>query len=133
MVLKNDDAPPRSVLVIDDDQSLVKLLKDNLKLEGYRVYSGNDGNVAVTMATKHRPDVILMDVSMPKMNGLKAFEQLRSNQKTSHIPVIFISEMMSQVIYPVVESSPRAAHLKKPLDLVDLSSFLRQFIERFTK
>ncbi len=132
--MRNDPPEtPRSILVIDDDQTLVKLLKDNLKQEGYRVYCGYDGNVAVTMATKHRPDVILMDVSMPRLDGLRAFHQLRANEKTSHIPVVFISEMMSQVIYPVVESSPRAAHLKKPLDLVDLASFLRQFIARFAK
>ena len=83
------------------------------------------------LAKKHHPDAILMDVNMPMMDGLHAFKQLRSDPQTASIPVVFVSEVQSHLIYPVVEASPRAAHLKKPIDLDELSSFLRQFLERY--
>ncbi len=121
----------KTILIADDDLRLIKLLKENLQAEGYIVYCGFDGGMAVSLAKKHHPDVILMDVNMPYMDGLKAFRTLRATAETANIPVVFISEMMSQVIYPIVESSPRAAHLKKPLDLIDLTSFLRHFIQRY--
>jgi len=121
--------PLKSILLIDDDLHLVKLLKDSLQREGYRVYCGFDGGMAVHLAHKYHPDVILLDVNMPYVDGLKAFDQLRSKRDTAGIPVVFISDMVSQVIYPTVRSSPRAAYLKKPIDLIDLNSFLRQFIE----
>jgi DNA-binding response OmpR family regulator len=121
-----------SVLLVDDDKQLVKLLKDNLQEQGYVVYCGYDGGMGVALAQRYRPDLILMDVNMPNVDGLQAFQKLRTDAKTAQIPVVFISEMMSQVIYPIVDSSPRAALLKKPLDLVDLNSFLRQFLQRYT-
>jgi CheY-like chemotaxis protein len=121
----------KSVLIIDDDRQFVKLVRDNLMKEGYTVHCGYDGHMAVTLAEAHRPDLILMDVNMPYMNGFKTFERLRAQEKTARIPVIFISEMVSQTVAPIVDASPRAAYLKKPVDLVDLSSLMRQFLVRY--
>ena len=122
----------KTILMVDDDTRFVKLVQECLQEEGYQVFSGNDGNTALSLAQELKPDVILMDVNMPCMNGLQAFKQLRSEAETQRIPVIFISEMISQVIYPVVETAPRVAHVKKPLDLVDLSSLLKQFFKSYT-
>jgi DNA-binding response OmpR family regulator len=121
----------RSILIIDDDIRLVKMLKENFQNEGYAVYCGFDGGMATILAQKHRPDLILMDVNMPYIDGLRAFQRLRTNHATAHIPVVFISEMVSHVIFPHVEFAPRSAYLKKPLDLIELNSFLRQFVQRY--
>lgn len=119
----------KKVLIIDDDLSFVKLIKDNLQEEGYTVYCGFDGHMGIELAHTNHPDVILMDVSMPFMNGLQAFKHLRADQETARIPVVFISSVIPQIIRSVVDTSPRAAHLKKPIDLIELASFLRQFIQ----
>jgi CheY-like chemotaxis protein len=119
----------KTILMVDDDTRFVKLVKENLEEEGYRVFCGHDGNTALSLALEIKPDVILMDVNMPCLSGLQAFKQLRAEAETQRIPVIFISEMISQIIYPVVESATRVAHIKKPLDLVDLSSLLKQFFK----
>ena len=124
--------PGHSVLLVDDDKQLVKLLKSNLQEQGLHcAIVVLTAAMGVSMAQRYRPDLILLDVSMPYVDGLQAFQKLRADVKTAQIPVIFISEMMSQVIYPLVARSPRAAHLKKPLDLVDLNSLLRQFLQRY--
>src|SRR5262245_2158501 len=121
----------KSVLIVDDDKQFVELLRKNLTRDGYTVYCGYDGHRGVHLAQTYRPDLIVMDVNMPLMNGIKGLERLRSAPQTAQIPGIFVSEMVSQVIAPVVNSDPRAAHIKKPVDLADLQSLLRQFIQRF--
>jgi len=121
----------KTVLVIDDDPQFVKLIRDSLMKVGYTVHCGYDGHTAVNLAETHRPDLILMDVNMPYMNGFKTLERLRAREKTSRIPVIFVSEMFSQTVAPIVEVAPRAAYLKKPVDLIDLSSLMRQFLLRY--
>src|SRR5437868_555928 len=99
----------KTVLLIDDDLKLVKILKDNLHEEGYNVYCGYDGGVALSMAQKVRPDLILLDVDMPHVNGLAAFEKLRGDQKTAQIPIVFITSINSQMLQPVVQYASKAA------------------------
>jgi two-component system alkaline phosphatase synthesis response regulator PhoP len=120
-----------SILIVDDDPSIVNLLKESFTLEGFKVHCGFDGQMAIQMARKQQPDIILLDVSMPMTNGLKAFQFLRSHQETSMIPVIFLSGELSKDIYPIVENGSRVAHLKKPMDLEHLNSMVRQFIQKF--
>lgn len=115
------------MLVVDDDPSIVNMLKEDLLAEGHNVSCGYDGQMAVRIARETHPDLIIMDVFMPLTNGIKALEYLRSFPETSTIPVIFISGELSQDVYPHIHNVPRVAHLKKPLDLESLNSFVKQF------
>jgi twitching motility two-component system response regulator PilH len=126
--------PPQSaarILVVDDDPSIVALLKEDLQQEGYDVSCGYDGQAAIQMARKTRPSLIILDVNMPMTNGLKAFEFLRKNEETSRIPVIFVSGELSKDVFPMIEAAPRVAHLKKPMDLEHLNSMVRQFLHQY--
>ncbi len=126
---QTSDAP--TVLVVDDDTSIVNLLRESLTLEGYNVTCGFDGQMAVQLARKQIPDLIILDVSMPMTNGLKAFEYLRAAEETRMIPVIFLSGELSKNVFPTVEGGARVAHLKKPMDLDHLNSLVRQFIQQY--
>lgn len=117
------------VLVVDDDASLVNLLKENFLSLGYKVSCGYDGQMAIALARHDQPDIILLDVNMPMTNGLKAFEFLRQGKDTYQIPIIFVSGELSKEIYPIISSTPRVAHLKKPMDLEHLNSMVRHFIQ----
>ena|SRR5436190_13018794 len=123
--------PTRSILVVDDDPSIVNLLREDLTEEGYNVLCGYDGQMAIQMARRQRPDLIIMDVAMPMTNGLKAFEYLRTCDDTRQIPVIFVSGEMSKDIFPIIQTAPRVAHLKKPMDLEHLNSMVRQFLKQY--
>jgi two-component system, sensor histidine kinase and response regulator len=120
-----------SILVVDDDPSIVNLLKEDLTQEGHTVYCGYDGQMAIQLARRERPNLIIMDVAMPMTNGLKAFEYLRKCDDTKSIPVIFVSGEMSKDIFPIVQNSQRVAHLKKPMDLEHLNSMVRQFLTQY--
>jgi CheY-like chemotaxis protein len=123
--------PTQSILVVDDDPSIVNLLREDLTEEGYKVFCGYDGQMAIQLARRERPNLIILDVAMPMTNGLKAFEYLRTCEDTRQIPVIFVSGEMSRDIFPLIESAPRVAHLKKPMDLEHLNSMVRQFLAKY--
>ena len=76
------------ILVVDDEKVLVKGLKFNLENEGYQVVTGFDGAQAVELARQERPDLILLDVMMPRLDGLQACMQIRT---FSDVPVIMLT------------------------------------------
>ena len=118
-----------SILVVDDDPSIVNLLKEYLMEAGYIVHCGYDGSMAIQLAHKHQPDLIIMDVNMPVTNGLRAFKYIRELPDTASTPVIFVSGELSKDVYPIIESASRVAHLKKPMDLENLHSMVRHFLQ----
>jgi DNA-binding response OmpR family regulator len=77
-----------TVLVVDDDRDIVKLLSVTLKISGYNVISAGNGEEGLKAALEKNPDMILLDIMMPIMDGLTMLEELR---KTSDIPVIIVS------------------------------------------
>lgn len=101
--LNEDLPPPRSdiepegpssipyVLVVDDSPTVCKLVTITLSNNGYRVASSADGVEAVAMISKHKPDLILLDITMPRLDGYKLCKLVRSHQDTKHIPVIMLS------------------------------------------
>jgi two-component system alkaline phosphatase synthesis response regulator PhoP len=84
------DAVP-TVLVVDDDPVIQKLLQVNFEMEGYDVVVAGDGEEGLALAREERPDLVLLDVMMPKMNGLDVAAALRSDKVTEAIPIIMLS------------------------------------------
>ncbi len=81
------------ILVVDDAPTNLFILSRLLEAAGYRVDEAQNGLEAISLATLHRPSVILLDIIMPNMNGYEVCTQLRSQPNTAHIPVIFISSL----------------------------------------
>jgi two-component system alkaline phosphatase synthesis response regulator PhoP len=79
------------ILVVDDESNILELIRYNLEKEGYGVLAATDGNAALEMARRERPDLILLDVMLPGVDGLSACRLLRQNEETRKIPIIMIS------------------------------------------
>lgn len=79
------------VLIVDDSQINITLLKGNLKKMGLQSIPATDGKSALKLARSEKPDIILLDVMMPDMNGFEVCQKLKSDHRTNSIPVIFIS------------------------------------------
>jgi CheY-like chemotaxis protein len=120
-----------TILVVDDDPSLVRLMTDNLEDQGYRVVSGYDGQMAIQMARNAQPNLIIMDVNMPMTSGLKALESIRALPETKDIPVILLTGETSDKVFPRVANTGRVMHIKKPVDLEELNSLVKQTLERY--
>jgi len=82
-----------TVLVVDDAATNVRLLRASLETEGYRALEATDGETALQIATAKLPDIILLDVMMPGMDGYEVCRRLKADGRTSHIPVIFITSL----------------------------------------
>jgi len=99
MVAHRDEQSPTTgqqvkdatVLIVDDSRTIVRALQLMLEREGYLTYSAADGVQAIAMTKRQRPDVVLMDVVMPNMNGFEATRVLVNDPVTSAIPVIMMS------------------------------------------
>lgn len=81
----------QTILVVDDEENIVELIKFNLEREGYRVITAGDGNAAVALAESDSPDLILLDVMLPGMDGLAVCRLLNQKPNTRNIPIIMIS------------------------------------------
>jgi len=79
------------VLVVDDSPTEMHIITEMLKKHGHEVITANDGNEGVSTAKAENPDLILMDVVMPNLNGFKATRTLSKDAETQHIPVVILS------------------------------------------
>ncbi len=85
-----------TILVVDDEKQVRDLVSEVLHTAGYNTIPAADGLAGIRMATEHRPDLIVLDVNMPRLNGFQMLEKIRSAAPTSTIPVIFLSAESGQ-------------------------------------
>lgn len=83
------------ILIVDDNRELIQLVKHRLQSNQYDVIDAYDGEEGIQCALEHKPDLIIMDVQMPKMPGIEAVRQLQMDERTKHIPIIFLTGLMS--------------------------------------
>jgi CheY-like chemotaxis protein len=79
------------VLFVEDDPSVAQMYKLKLELDGYQVEVAADGETALKLATQKPPDIIFLDIRLPKLDGLAVLEALRADERTKHIPVVILS------------------------------------------
>ena len=84
----NESNNQKTVLIVDDEQPIVDILAYNLKKEGYNTLEANDGVTAVDMALNQKPDLILLDIMLPKMDGLTVCKKIRSKY---NIPILMLT------------------------------------------
>ena len=80
-----------TVLIVEDDDELRDILHAEFELEGLTVLTATDGSEAVTTVRRLKPDLILMDIMMPVMNGIEATEIIKSDEETKHIPIVMLT------------------------------------------
>ena len=83
----------KKILVVDDEKDVLKVLKKGLTSEGYSVITASNGNEAMDLAKSRRPDIIILDVLMPDMDGGEVARRLKDEPETKDIPVIFLTGM----------------------------------------
>ena len=81
----------KRVLICDDDPVILRLLQVNLELEGYEALLAHHGAKAVEVALAEKPDLVILDIMMPRMDGYEAVQNLKAHEITKGIPVIFLS------------------------------------------
>jgi CheY-like chemotaxis protein len=116
----------KTVLVVDDEPVLRTIVREILHEEGYAVIEAADGRVIPEILARQRPDLVLMDVMMPGVDGREAYRQLRSHPEHRDIPVV----MMSAAIKPHGLDPSIAGFVAKPFDISDLIELVTRLIGR---
>ena len=116
----------KSVLVVDDEPVIRDVVAEALREEGYAVTTARDGRMALDLLAQQPPDLVVMDVMMPGMNGRDAFLAMRSRRDLPSVPVI----MMSAAIGTETLDPSISGFLPKPFDLDDLVVLVEQLIGR---
>ncbi len=123
----------KKVLVVDDDQTAVAFVRTTLEPEKYEVIGVSDGLAGLSRARKEPPDLIILDVYMPRQPGFYTLRDLKADPKTKNVPVVMLTgvgerlgiNFSTQDIYDFLGTEPDA-YLEKPVD----PRFLRKVIDR---
>ena len=117
------------VLVVDDESDFVELLSYNLQLHGYEVVSAGGGIEALNQARKHHPDLIVLDLMLPDLDGFSICEILRCQPSTANIPVLMLTAMAGEI--PRLQGMEVGAvdYLTKPFRPRELMQRVRAILE----
>ncbi|WP_244501213.1 response regulator [Streptomyces sp. TP-A0874] len=119
---------PGRVLVVDDNKVIRQLIRVNLELEGFEVVTAADGAECLDIVHDVRPDVITLDVVMPRLDGLSTAARLQADPRTRHLPIAIVSACTQAEIDSGIAAGV-AAFLAKPFDPRDLVRLARQLAE----
>lgn len=84
----------KSILLVDDDLTLREMYAERFKAEGFSVETAKDGEEALQKATELKPNIVLLDIMMPKINGLDVLKKLKEQEETKNIPVIVLTALI---------------------------------------
>lgn len=118
------------ILVVDDEADIVNLVKMILESEGYIVSTAFDGEEAIIKATSEMPDLILLDVVMPKKTGLEACRILKSQNKTKMIPILMFTVLGRDVDKKMSMEAGANGHVTKPFETEELISTVKSIIKK---
>ena len=116
------------ILAVDDDAHILQIVKVNLEHAGYEVRTASNGREALAAVQLEHPDLIVMDVTMPEMDGLEALRQLKADDATSSIPVVMLTANAEDK--DVLQGWHDGAHayLNKPFNLKELLTFVQTIL-----
>jgi two-component system cell cycle response regulator DivK len=118
----------RTVLYVEDNEYNRKIVRQLLGRSSYRLIEAVDGETGVALAQQELPDLILMDVQLPKMSGLDATQALKADPRTSHIPIIVITSFALSGDREKAMNAGASSYLAKPYSPRELLALVRQFL-----
>ena len=86
---------PKTVLIVEDEQSMQRALKNKLEHAGYTVIAANDGEGAIDALRSSKPDLVLLDLIMPKLDGISVLRQMKSDDALRPVPVVILTNLSS--------------------------------------
>jgi two-component system phosphate regulon response regulator PhoB len=120
------------ILVIDDEADLIELVRYNLEKEGFSVIGAGDGESGFSLAVKEKPDVIVVDLMLPSIDGLEVCRMLRAENATSRIPIIILTAKASEADRIVGLELGADDYLTKPFSPRELTARIKALLRRST-
>ena len=119
----------KKILFIEDEQALQKTIGDRLSPEGYEIISALDGEIGLTLAREKKPDLILLDLILPKLQGLEVLKKLKEDIATQNIPVIILTNLEEmENVNKALELGATTYLVKANYSLEELAEKIRQIL-----
>jgi two-component system cell cycle response regulator DivK len=118
------------ILVVEDNEKNKKLVQDVLEASGYRTLEAATGEQGVERAVDHRPDLVLMDVQLPGIDGVEALRRLRGDERTASVPVLALTAQAMDGDRERFLAAGFDGYLSKPVDIADLVSTVNRHCEQ---
>jgi two-component system alkaline phosphatase synthesis response regulator PhoP len=120
----------RRVLVVDDERSIRLLCRVNLSASGMDVLEAENGTTALELARRERPDLVLLDVMMPDLDGWTVARELADDERTREIPIVFLTARAEAADKRMGQQLGGVGYVVKPFDPVTIGEFVERVIDR---
>lgn len=119
----------KKILVVDDQVDLVKTVQFSLELGGYKVLAAYNGEDALNQARKENPDLILLDIMLPKLDGYKVCRLLKFDEKYKHIPILMMTAKTQEKDKLIGKETGANEYITKPFDLEKLNEMIKTYLK----
>jgi len=124
---------PEKILIVEDNPQSMRLMEMLLRSKGYTLFKAMDGEEALNMVARERPDLVMMDIQLPKMNGLEVTRRLREDPAFSHTPIIAVTAYSMKGDRERVLEAGCDAYLSKPINTRELPRMVAEILSQWTK
>jgi two-component system cell cycle response regulator DivK len=118
------------ILIVEDNEKNMKLVRDVLRVKGYDTLEAGTAEEGIRLAIEHRPDLVLMDIHLPGMNGIEARGVLRADPVTAKIPVIAVTASVMQQDRKQITEAGFEGYVGKPINLKEFLGAVKAMLER---
>ncbi|MDP8297028.1 MAG: response regulator [Candidatus Orphnella occulta] len=119
----------KKILVTEDSQTILDMVKDILESEGYNVITAIDGQEAFSKAKLEKPDLIILDLMLPKLDGYKVCRMLKFDDNYKHIPIIIFTARASEADKKMGQDVSADAYITKPFQPEELLAKIKEFLK----
>ena len=117
------------ILVVEDNEKNMKLFRDVLHASGYRTLEAATGERAVELVFEHRPDLVLMDIQLPDIDGIEALSRLRADDRTASVPVLALTAQAMEGDRERFLAAGFDGYLSKPVDIAEFVATIKRYWE----
>ena len=118
------------ILIVEDNDKNLKLVRDVLQVKGYQTIEAGTAEEGIDLARTRKPDLVLMDIQLPGMNGIEALKVLRADASTARIPVIAVTASVMQQDRNLITEAGFDGYIGKPINLREFIESVRAMLER---
>ncbi len=119
---------PSTILIVEDNPKNLKLCRDLLELKGHTILVATDGEEGINIARLHRPDLVIMDIQLPILNGLEAARLLREKSETKKIPIIALTAFAMKGDEERFLQNGFNGYIPKPIDTREFANEVEKFL-----
>jgi DNA-binding response OmpR family regulator len=117
------------ILVVDDEADLVETIRFSLELEGYNVLVASNGEEGLNLARQEKPDLILLDLMLPKLDGYKVCRLLKFDERYKHIPILMLTAKTQEKDKILGKETGANEYITKPFDMDELMAKIKAYLK----